>query len=130
MNKLQKIQVRIIFSILFATLIPAQSFAQENTVNAPQDSFPKNIHYLATAYLDGMQHMTSQTINDMTHMTESLSVSIAIMLDDNKRTIHRSTAQLNREIVTQLLPEMKALGEKVLLMNHQVASQFSPRSAY
>lgn len=127
---MKKLHFRILLSILLATLIPAHAFAQQNKVNASQDSFPQNIHYLATAYLDGMQHMTSQTINDMTHMSESLSVSIAIMLDDNKRTIHRSTAQLNREIITQLLPEMKALGEKVLLMTHQVSSQFSPRSAY
>jgi len=126
----KKIHVNILISIFFATVIPGLSFAQQDSLNASQDSFPKTIHYLSTAYLKGMQDMTNQTTNDLTRMEKVLSVSIAMMLKENQQTIQGSTSQLNRDIITQLLPEMKELSKKVMLMNHQLSMEFNPKSGY
>jgi hypothetical protein len=124
-------KIQLSYLILYAIFIPAGlTYAQQNTVNASQDSFPENMYYLANAYLIGMDHMTSQTIENMTHITQSLSVSISIMLVENSKTVNRASAQLNQEVTTQLLPEMKALRKKVIMMDHQVSSHFRSRSGY
>ena len=124
MNASKKIIQIVLLSIIFATVIPRLLMAQQDILKVSQDSFPKTIHFLSTAYLEGMQNMSNQTSIDLSRMSLSLAVSIAEMLNDNEKNIQRTTFQLNREVYTQLIPEMKTLCDKVLLMNHQLAMQF------
>jgi len=121
-------QFNIVFTFLFfATIFPGLSFAQQNTLN---DSFPNTIQYLSSAYLKGMQGMTHQTEKDLLRMSTSLSVSIEAMIVHNTKDLHQSTSQLNNGIRTQLLPEMRVLSEKMVLMSNQVTSQFNPAPEY
>jgi len=124
MNASKKIYIVILLSILYA-ISTMPTFAQQDKLNASGDSFKKNIHYLSTTYFDRMQGMTKQTENDLTLMTQNLSVSIAMMVNENNKTIQHSSSQLQREILTQLMPEMKDLREKLLMMNYQVTMHFN-----
>lgn len=128
MKKLNKIM--ILLSILMTIMSPCLSMAQQESLKTSTDSFPQTIHYLSTAYLDGIQDMSIQTNADLKRMAQSLSVSIALMCDDNEKTIHQAASQLNHEIKTQLLPEMKKLKNKLGLMTHQVSMHFNPQPRY
>jgi len=119
------LKLRFIQAFLLAIVIPGLSSAQQDL---QKDSFSKTIHYLSTAYFNDIQEINNQTNKDMMRMAQSLSVSISMMLKKNTHTINQSASQLNHEITTQLLPEMKALGEKVLLMHHQVSNNFNLKS--
>jgi hypothetical protein len=124
MNSFKTNHIIIFILILYASFTGPIN-AQQDNLNASKDSFKKNIHYLSTTYLDHMQGMTRQTENNLIRMTQTLYVSIATMVNDNNKSLQLSSSQLNREIFTQLLPEMKELRKKLLLMNDQVTMKFN-----
>jgi len=111
-------QSSIFACVLIFTIMPTLAFAQE-------DSFSKTIDYLSTGYLDNMQQMSIQTSNDLTYMSQTLSYSINVMLINNKKAIDSASIQLNNEIITQLMPELKRLRETSFMMNQQLQLQFN-----
>jgi len=109
--------------------IPSFIYAQTDQLNVRQ-SFPRDIQYLGTTYLNKMQQMSAKTITELSQMELGLKKSIHEMIVANQRSTAQTEVQLDNEIMTQLIPEMKQLHQTVMIMQQQMSFIFDPNDNF
>jgi hypothetical protein len=113
------IVICFLLNMKFLSIVYAESFP------VSKESFQKTVQHLHTTYLVKMTFMTTQTNNDLEQMEKSLHSIIRNMLIFNQRSLERTAFQLNREMPSSLMREMKQLNNEVLDMQKRLTIQFN-----